>query len=57
MVHSDCYNCVLALFKSLHVKIPDSVGKSLGIPHHLFSDYIIRSTDYFTPHPSSKDMY
>ena len=57
MVHSDCYNCVLALFKSLHVKISDSVGKSLGIPHHLFSDYIIRSTDYFTPHPSSKDMY
>ena len=27
-------NCILALFKSLHVKIPDYLAKSLGIHHH-----------------------
>ena len=29
----------LALFKSLHVKIPGYVAKSLGIHHHLIMTY------------------
>ena len=36
MVHSDSLQLhFLALFKSLHVKIPGYVAKSLGIHHHL----------------------
>ena len=36
VVHSDSLQLhFLALFKSLHVKIPGYVAKSLGIHHHL----------------------